>query len=367
MRPLLVLASLCAVARADGDHLSGDWGGARTWLAAHGVTFDIIYTAEAFAARGDGAALGHIDVAVTVDHPWPGAQLYALAHNHHGESVDIGSATQVSNLEAPPYTQLSELFLEQALGDGFSLRIGKQDANRDFGTPRFSGNFINNNFGMFPTAPLPSYPTTGMGLSLGATHTWLAARAALYEGTPTINGFGLDTAFRHGGGYILAGLVAATQELGGRDTGTQSVGVWRQSGPIAAVDGSAHSYGSDSGFYVQLDERFYRSAERDDQSGLNLVLRFSWAQADRTDISRNLGGSIAYHGLGTRRDDTIGIGVGYFTVAQPTNGSEEFVEAFYKWRVTAYASLQPDLELYHHPSGINRDAILVGARLKLKI
>ena len=98
-----------------------------------------------------------------------------------------------------------------------------------------------------------------------------------------------------------------------------------------------------------------------------MILRFSWAQADRTDISRYLGGSIAYHGLGARHDDTIGLGAGYFTVAQPVNGDEVFVEGFYKWRLTSYASLQPDVQFYQHPRGDLRDALLVGARLKLKI
>ena len=366
MRALAVLA---LVSTAHADPLSGDWGGVRSDLADRGLTFDLDYAAEAFTAHRHVAMLGHVDAAVTFDHLWDGARLYALGQNNHGDNIGdrVGSATQISNLEAPAYTQLSELFLEQALGAEASLRVGKQDANRDFGTPRFGGNFINNNFGMFPTSPLPSYPTTGLGVSLGVSHAWLAARVAVYEGSPQVGGLGLDTAWKPNAGYMLAGLLAATQQLDGRDTGTQSIGVWRQRGQLPAVDGSARTFDHDAGFYVQLDERFYRHPRRTDESGLTVILRFSWAQADRTDISRYLGGSIAYHGLGARHDDTIGLGAGYFTVAQPVNGDEVFVEGFYKWRLTSYASLQPDVQFYQHPRGDLRDALLVGARLKLKI
>ena len=366
MRALAVLA---LVSTAHADPLSGDWGGVRSDLADRGLTFDLDYAAEAFTAHRHVAMLGHVDAAVTFDHLWDGARLYALGQNNHGDNIGdrVGSATQISNLEAPAYTQLSELFLEQALGAEASLRVGKQDANRDFGTPRFGGNFINNNFGMFPTSPLPSYPTNGLGASLGVAHAWLAARAAVYEGSPQVGGFGLDTAFKAHAGYMLAGLVSATTPFGARDTGTQSVGVWRQQADLPAVDGSSRTFAHDAGFYVQLDERFYRSVDTKDESGLTVILRFSWAQADRTDISRYLGGSVAYHGLGARRDDTVGIGAGYFTVAQPVDGSEEFVELFYKWRMTPYASLQPDLQLYRHPGGDGRDALLIGTRLKVKI
>jgi carbohydrate-selective porin OprB len=160
----------------DGDHLTGDWGGARSALADRGVTIDLFYASEAFTARGDSSVLGHLDAAITLDtHKlglWDGGTLYALGQNNHGDSgitSAVGSAQPVTNLEAEPYTQLTELFFEQtAADDRLRIRIGKQDANRDFGTPRFGGNFINNNFGMYPTTPLPSYPTTGLGAIVAA-------------------------------------------------------------------------------------------------------------------------------------------------------------------------------------------------------
>src|SRR5262249_54129735 len=156
-------------------------------------------------------------------------------------------------------------------------------------------------------------------------------------------------------GYTLVGGMAATRHWGpdDRHDGTTSLGVWRQTGAFPNVDaGLPRMFDTDRGFFVQHDEHVFANPEdKQDPTGLTLILRFGWAQADRTNISRYMGASAAWHGLGLRHDDTVGIGAGTFTVAQPLGGSshpgsESFFEAFYKWRLTPFVSLQPDLQFY---------------------
>ena len=367
---------------ADGDHLTGEWGGARTALGDRGVTIDVVYASDLFAARGEGAALGHVDAALTLDSHklglWDGATLYALVQNNHGSGINdrVGSAVGVSNLEAAPYTQLTELFVEQALfGDRLHIRIGKQDANRDFGTPRFGGNFINNNFGMFPNAPVPSYPTTGLGaLVVAQPVAGVVGKLAAYEASPEVGGFGLGSAFRVGAGYTLAGSVSVTHHFGpgGRDGGTTSIGAWLQADEDDAVGVTDPArFDSNAGWFVQNDERLYLH-DAADPRGATLILRYSAARDDRSQFPRYAGGSLAWHGLGPRRNDTVGLGGGYFTVASqvggtPGRGSEGFLEAFYKLRLTSFASLQPDVQWFRHPGGDGADAVVGGIRLKLKL
>ena len=373
---------------ADGDHLTGAWGGRRDALAAHGVTLDVLYSSDLFTAHGAVALLGHVDAALTLDSEklglWPGGTLYVLGQNNHGHGIngEVGSAVGVSNLEAEPYTQLTELFYEQTvLDDRLRVRIGKQDANRDFGTPRFGGNFLNNNFGMFPNTPLPSYPTTGLGaIAIVTPLPWLVDKLAIYEGSPTVGGLGLGSAFHHGAGYLVAASVAATHHVGprARDGGTTSVGVWRQAHEVDEVvevgaTGAPRTFASDAGWFVQHDERVF-SHPRDpkDPRGLTVILRASWARPDRSAFARYAGASAAWHGLGARRNDTTGLGAGYFTIADqlggtPGRGSEWFVEWFYKLRLTSFASLSPDAQWFRHPGGDGRDAWVGGVRLKLKL
>jgi porin len=375
----------------DGEHLTGNWGGARSALADHGVTIDVFYASEAFTARGAHSVLGHVDAAITLDtHKlglWDGGTFYALGQNNHGNSGitdTVGSAQPVTNLEAEPYTQLTELFFEQtALDERLRIRIGKQDANRDFGTPRFGGNFINNNFGMYPTSPLPSYPTTGLGALVAVQPVaWLTGKAGIYEGNPDVGGFGLTSAFQSGNGYTLVGGAAATHHYGpaDRDGGTTSAGAWWRSGdfmevgsPGTGATGMPRTFDSNAGWFVQNDERIYlHPSDPDDPRGLTVILRASWARPDRTPVTRYAGGSAAWHGIGPRRNDTVGLGAGYFRVAEPLGGSprpgdEYFVEAFYKLRLTAFFSLQPDLQWFHHPGGDGADALVAGLRVKVKL
>jgi porin len=367
-----------------GDHLTGDWGGARSALADHGVTIDVLYASDVFTARGEGSVLGHVDAALTLDSHklggWDGGTLYLLGQNNHGSGINdhVGSAQPVTNLEATPYTQLTELFYEQAVLDGrLRIRIGKQDANRDFGTPRFGGNFINNNFGMFPNSPLPTYPTTGLGtVVIAQPLPWLTGKLGIYEGSPQVGGLGLTTAFEAGGGYTLASSVAVTHRFGpgGRDGGTTSLGAWRQSDDVSEVGvPDPQMFDSNAGWFVQNDERIYLHPEDPaDPRGLTVILRYSWARPDRSAIPHYIGGSAAWHGIGPRDNDTAGIGAGYFTIAEqlggrPGTGDERFVEAFYKLRLTSFISLQPDVQWYRHPGGDGADSLLAGLRVKLKL
>jgi porin len=376
----------------DGQHLTGEWGGARPALEDRGVELDGVYALDLFTVRGHGSVLDHFDLALTLDTDklglWPGGTIYALGQINAGDQVNdlVGSGSQVTNLEAPDYQQLSELFLEQTLADGkLKFRIGKQDANRDFGTPRFSGNFINNSFGMLPNSPLPSYPTTGMGaIVIGQPIDWLAGKLALYEGTPESGGFGLTSAFHSGAGYMVAGSVEAKHFYGPdhRDGGTTSVGGWSLNDADAAMGVyDPTRFHSDAGVFVQNDERiFLHPEDPKDPRGLNVIVRYSLARGDRSMLPRYVGGSAAWHGLGARDNDTIGVGFNTFTVqnlfevpieGQPVGqvipGREWAFEAFYKARLTEFFSLQPDLQAFLHPSGVNRNAFVVGLRIKAKL
>jgi porin len=233
---------------------------------------------------------------------------------------------------------------------------------------------------MFPDAPLPSYPTTGLG-AIAAVQPidWLITRTAIYEGHPGIGGLGLTTAFRDGAGYTLAASAAVMHHLGaaGRHGGTTSLGGWRQTGELTDVDDTAATMpgmlGSNAGWFVQHDERIYLHPEDPaDPRGLTAILRFSWARPERSAFGRYTGGSVAWHGIGPRSNDTVGLGAGSFTIAAPVGGSpgarsESFVEAFYKLRYTSFASVQPDVQWFRHPGGDGADALVAGVRIKLKL
>lgn len=373
-----------------GDHFTGEWLGARSWLASHGIIFDLVYAAELFGTaapftdRSQALLNGHLDVALTLDFEamglWKGGKLYLLGQNNHGEGINtiVGSPTEISNIEAPPYTQLGEFFLEQNIADVVRVRLGKQDANREFGTPRFGGNFINNNFGMLPSSPLPSYPTNGLGAVVVVNPVpWVTLKASVFEGRPQVSSLGFDSALVPNAGHFVISSANVSHKLGrqGKSNGTSTLGFFRQQGRFEEITSEPNPrvFSELWGLFAQHDERIYINPEdENDPRCFTIIPRLGWSQPDRFNMSLFLGVSVAFHGFGLREDDTVGIGVGYLTINRQTNGTpgpggEFFVEIFYKWRFTKFMSLQPDIQYYRTPGGDGQDALLVGARLKFKL
>lgn len=157
--------------------------------------------------------LGHLVLQVTFDTTpllWPGGKLVVLAQATHGQGINgtvVHAFSTVSNLESPPFVQLGEWFIEQSLFDGvLVMRFGKQDSNRDFGAPRYGGNFINDSFGAVPTVPMPSYIAQGLGGFVQVKPVeWLTLKAGIYEAQPQPQSFGFDSAIAALGQVVFLG------------------------------------------------------------------------------------------------------------------------------------------------------------------
>lgn len=372
------------------EKLTGNWGGARDTLGDWGLSIDALYTLELFGRLNRVSdrqplmePLGHGDLALTFDTSkrlFPGGKLYALFQGSHGRglSPELGVGQTLSNLETDEFVGVSELFYEQSLlGERLTLRLGKQDSNRDFGAPRYGGNFINDGFGAFPTVPDPTYPTTGWGFTaLGAPLPWLQVKAAVYEGDPVgVFGFGLPSALEGGHGWHAIGAVQAKHELseGSGVSGTTQLGAWHQRLPTSEVPNPAITPpdSANGGFFFHDERIRWNPADPNDPRGLALSVRAAMAQRSVIDPWLYTGSSVAWHGLGPRMDDTVGIGHGTLTygdLSGPNAGRTELVvEAFYKWRATPWLSLQPDFQYVRSPGGNVGDALVGALRVKLKL
>ncbi len=357
---VLVLATVPRPARADdwpyGERATGAWNGVRPLLEARGVHLEVNYTAETFARDDDAVAYhGNLDLLLGVDtakaHLWPGGSVLVYGQDGHGDGVSSrpGFVMPVSNYEAPDFTQLSELWLYQALPHGVALRLGKQDANRDFAAPRFGGNFMNASFGVLPTAPIPSYPAPALGAAAFVqTARWLALRGGVYEGDPRISSVG-GHAFDAGAGTFLIGAAHVdVGELGGRDVLVQ-LGGWH------------HTGGDRTGGFGLVD--FFLPLAPGDEHDHRAVQMFARANVEpdaaAPDAKLYLGGGVTAHGF-AGANDTVGLGFGYVSV---TDADQGFVEAFFKWRPFAWFTVEPDLQLYF----LGGTHVVTGLRCKLKL
>lgn len=353
----LATGSLPAGAAA-ADRATGDWGGVRARLSEAGVEIEVDYTAESF-MRDDaenGSYLGNIDAFVVLDTEalgwWEGGQFVFYGQSNHssGISRSLNLFMPVSNLDAEPFTQLSEFWLEQQVGERVTLRLGKQDANGDFAGPRFSGNFVNSSFGVLPGSPIPSFPAPALGAAVLTQPTsWLGIDVGVYEGNPEVESFG-ESAFEDDSGVFAISALSLTHEAGRPEAGIASIGGW------------VHTEPDRSGLYGIYDLLIHvNPADADDPRSFQMFLRGAWTNDEVEDeIGFYTGGGVTAHGF-LGRNNTIGLGFGY---VETDTEHEAFVELFFKWRPVPWLTIEPDVQLYETAHG---NPLFAGLRLKLKL
>ena len=219
------------------DTLTGDWGGVRTALSDHGITFTGNYAGEVLGNVRGGIGKGAIydallifgaDVDAQKLLGWTGATFHVTACYPHGASVSskyVGDLQLVSNLDAYDSLRLYEAWMEQNFfGDKFSIRAGFLASDAEFGVMDLASPFIHSNFGMpgvlADDFPSPTYPYSALGVRLRIQPAagW-SIMFGVYDGNPApgvfpdpspgaapsneFNHWGTHFALRHDEGAML--------------------------------------------------------------------------------------------------------------------------------------------------------------------
>lgn len=373
-----LILGLAAPLSAQG--LSGEWGGARPWLGARGLSVEAAVTVDALAnllggidpgargLRGNGDLVLSFDTGPLL---WPGALAVLYFQAGRGGGITergTGAAQSFSNLEAHDFAQLSEAFLEQRLLAGrVRLALGKLDANRDFGTPRHAVTFLNGSFGAPPTVPLPSFPRPAAGLVLtGEPHRRLLLRAGIYDGASAAAAFGgAGGVFLVGSGVLRWGFEDPTPH------GFVGVGFWHHTGrftsiPAASPDPGAAVEGS-AGLYLITGTRLF-ALPWSGQPGLYAFARAGTAPGDRAPVSGFAGGGLLLRGPIEGRTDAAGVAVSAVRLPRSlhlgvTEAIETVVELVVKIALAPGLIAQPDVQLTHRPGGDLPSSLAAAVRL----
>jgi porin len=124
------------------EKLTGDWGGARTWLKEHGITIDPRLTqfylgmpagdgAHGFEYGGKADLL--LNAALSKFYLWKGLSLTLHGNYNFGEGLNgrggtiapVNTALYFPGMEGGDACDLSSIYLPQRFGDSISLLIGK--------------------------------------------------------------------------------------------------------------------------------------------------------------------------------------------------------------------------------------------------
>jgi porin len=384
------------------ETLLGDFGGLRPLLAQYGAKLEISEISEILGNVTGGLRRGVVyegltDLALSVDLKTyfgaPGT-VFARAYQIHGRGLtlnNIGNIAPVSGIEATRTTRLFELWYEVPLSDAWQLRVGQQAAGTEFQISTTAQLFLNATFGWpnLPAADLPSggptYPLGTPGLRLKATPSEeVTLLLGLYNGDPAGPGTGdpqlrdaSGTAFRINDGAFATAEAQYKPSAAGLD-GTYRIGGWfhserfpdqrRDTGGVSLADpassGVPRQHRRNAGLYAIVDQPVLRNGDAD--GGATAFIRVMGAPGDRNLVEFYVDGGLAYAGPFDRKDDKVGVAVGYTRIGSaargldadvarftgqpfPVRSAEIVIEATYRLQLTPWWQLQPNFQYVINP------------------
>ena len=146
--------------------------------------------------------------------------------------------------------------------------------------------------------------------------------------------------------------------------------------PAYASGGDAHGAAIPSifSYYIQVEQLIYResSGAGGPVQGLGAFAsysaRFPSSPTPLTSVTEAYFGGVVYRGLLPQRgSDVTGIGAAVARLSQGGSKQETAIEVFYKAHLTPTMSIQPDVQYVVSPSGLYRDALVVGVRFQLAL
>ena len=375
-------------------YLTGDWGGFRGTLAAHGIglapqlILDDSQNFQGGLRTGNSFRL-RFNLPISIDtgklFDLPGGQIYSLFSVTHGGDAHTALTGDVQNfdndLNDPQRANLLQLWYEQHLFDIVRVRVGKQDASTDFDNVPNSSEFLNNAYSTSPTIPLlPSDPETAFGVQV-----FVEPSNGFYFGAGVFDGSvarGVHTGdygpsrFWDGENnlFLIAetGLHYKLLVHGHHRPGDLGVGGWWDTNSFEKIDRTGREAGTGGVYFIGdqvLWERPHEAPvaggenasntaqpeEEEYPGGIAVCYSVAWADSIVNTVDGNALGGLTWTGMLPRRDiDVAGLGVTAAHLAPSTGTRDRYeltIESFYRIRFTQAISLKPDLQYIIHPDG----------------
>lgn len=338
--------------------------------------------------------LDNLDLTLAIDAErafgWRGTTLFAHGLYNNGQTLSedlVGDLQGVSNIETGvEAVRLYEAWIEQRFAaDRASVKVGLYDLNSEFDTIEAAGLFLNSSHGIghdFSQSGRngPSiFPVTSLAIRVDyrIDDHWLV-RAAVLDGVPGDPEHPARTTIRLGGrdGALVIGEIVYADD----DTRI-ALGHWRYTATfddVLATEADGRPVGRDdnAGTYLLTERRLTREA--DGAQGLSGWLRLGLAEERINPVDRYLGAGLVYVGPFAGRDaDQIGLAIGWVGFGEPyrraaavgdaPDSREVSIEASYRAPITAWLTLQPDVQYVIDPGGDPAldDALVLGLRAEI--
>lgn len=370
----------------EADDATKKYFGMKPVLESHGLSIDTSFLYSPFmktsgGASGEGGAKGYslFSIGVTLDtekaNLWKGGKFFALYQRKAGMGMSgtdgaMGDYFGFDGWNMPEVNQISEYWYQQKLFNGkIRMKFGKQDSNSDFGYLQSGWDFMNTAFSVTPTSPLPSFPNPPFGFMLEVSpKEWLSIKNGIYS-KDSAPFYVSEIEFKP-----MIRKLPGRYKLGGWVMGDSNGYITTQ-----GVDGSGNTiynnFYRNTGMYFNFEQMVYKEQKENpnDMQGLVLFGQFGIASADKNDLGKYGSLGLNYKGPIPKRDNDIaGVAVGTGNFASRLNnitygvggrmGNETVIEVFYRFFITKWFYLQPDVQFIMNPNGQYANSTAIGIR-----
>jgi porin len=368
--------------------LSGSWGGVRDSLFERGIALNFSLTFEAnrvlsggLVQHTTGHALYDLNASFDLERiaGWKDAQLSVEAYAVHGHdpSLDVGDYQVFSDYSTDERAQIAQVFYEQWFAERtLRLKLGKLDANSDFGLPGTEVESIHSGKWYSPTTfPMVTYPNPAFGMLAGwvPDEDW-SLQLGVYDGATALGvetgGLGPATFFGDPEGNFCIGELARRWRVGARElAGGATLGAWRHTGTFDEFSGGTTN--GTGGFYGTLDQEFSHAAEGESGGTQSAFLQLGLADEEVSPVDTHLGLGFRWAGAcSARPDDAFGLYVSRVHFSEGAGfsaGAETAYELDYYFSWFDGVALRPDLQLITSPGGDASvdDALVFSLRCEL--
>lgn len=295
---------------------------------------------------------------------WENGILRINIQNTYGQKPTkdlIGDIQVFSNIENGTYTYLYQFWYKHRLGN-FTILAGKHDLNELFFTSELAGEYINSSFGIMPlvslNVPVSIFPRTTLGLTGSYKFnpgTFL--RGAVYNGRPgeiTHSNFGLDLNLNTDNGLFYIAEFQSRGQLGTKP-GIYKAGVFYHSKKPSESPSSNHRHNGSGGVYVIADQMIVGNSFNS-WHGLGTLFQAGYSPSEGGLNDFYVAYGLNYWGLITRKDK-LAAALAYASCntslfqeqSHDYKQCETAIEVTYKYPLSRYLTVQPDLQYIIHP------------------
>lgn len=298
----------------------------------------------------------------------------------------LGKVNSDTNGDHPVFVK-KWWYWHKFLDDKIELRLGMIETNKDLFDVSLYANHEDKDFLNRTSSRNPTIPhQTGIGAFLKVEPVeWFYMQGAVVDAQARDRRTGFDTAF-HDEAHFLAfyefGFTPEWETEKGPLPGSYRMGLWYD--PTSqkifknTLGGRLRDEyrGDDVGFYIGLDQMVFKeNDDPKDKQGLGVFARYGYAHSDVNTVDSYWQTGTSYTGLIPTRDkDVFGFSVAQAMISEQRRAEvdagadrETVYEWYYKFYVTPWLNISPDLQVITNPGGDKdaRDAIVGGIRLQV--